>query len=35
MEGKYELPIPLNVKTAPDRDNMVFRFAMKKAEAKP
>jgi|TARA_B110000305_G_scaffold239520_1_gene307544 hypothetical protein len=36
MGDKYEKPIPLNVEAAPDKNNMVFRYAkVKKAKVKP
>jgi hypothetical protein len=36
MENKYEIPISLNVETAPDRNNKSFTFAtVKQAEVKP
>ena len=36
MDDKYEMPIPLNTKAVPHKDNKVFIFAAnKKAEVKP
>ena len=36
MDDKYEMPISLNTKAVPHKDNKVFIFAVnKKAEVKP